>query len=101
MYPTSAESSDNNKNLTSSSNLNITLANGATWTPRTINEEQVKHPNGHTLEIKKQALNHLTLNDGIINLTEGTNQQVVIEDLKGTGGTLNIATSKTNTGFET
>lgn len=100
MYPTSAGSSDN-KNLTSSSNLNITLANGATWTPRTINEEQVKHPNGHTLEIKKQALNHLTLNDGIINLTEGTNQQVVIEDLKGTGGTLNIATSKTNTGFET
>lgn len=100
IYPTSAQSSDN-KNLTSSSNLNITLSNGATWTPRTINEEQVKHPQGHTLEIKKQALNHLTLNDGIINLTEGTNQQVEIEDLKGTGGTLNIATSKTDTGFET
>lgn len=100
MYPTQAESSGD-EDLVSSSNLNITLANGATWTPRTITEEQREHEDGYTLEVKKQALNHLTLNDGIINLTEGTNQQVEIEDLKGTGGTLKIATSKTDTGFET
>lgn len=100
MYPTQAESSGD-ENLVSSSNLNITLANGATWTPRTITEEQREHEDDYTLEVKKQALNHLTLNDGVINLTEGTDQQVEIENLKGTGGTINIVTSKTDTGFET
>lgn len=99
MYPTQAESSGD-EDLVSSSNLNITLANGAAWTPRTITEEQRKHEDGYTLEVKKQALNHLTLNDGVINLTEGTNQQVEIENLKGTGGTINIVASKTDTGFE-
>lgn len=99
-YPTRAESSGN-KDLVSSSHLNITLANGAAWTPRTITEETREHKDGYTLEVKKQALNHLTLNDGVINLTEGTDQQVEIENLKGTGGTINIVTSKTDTGFET
>ena len=98
-YPTRAESSGN-KDLVSSSHLNITLANGAAWTPRTITEEQREHEDGYTLEVKKQALNHLTLNDGVINLTEGTDQQVEIENLKGTGGTINIVASKTDTGFE-
>lgn len=98
-YPTRAESSEN-KDLVSSSHLNITLANGAAWTPRTITEETREHEDGYTLEVKKQALNNLTLNDGIINLTEGTNQQVEIENLKGTGGTINIVASKTDTGFE-
>lgn len=96
-YPTRAESSGN-KDLVSSSHLNITLANGAAWTPRTITEETREHKDGYTLEVKKQALNNLTLNDGVINLTEGTDQQVKIENLKGTGGTINAEATKDDDG---
>ena len=69
--------------------LNISLLNGAQWTPKLIKDEII-NIEGEPFVWKSQAINVLTLSDGVINLTEGTEQVVVIEKLKGTGGIFNI-----------
>lgn len=71
------------------------LSNGAQWNPTVVEETD-----GETTGTTQLAVNKLTFNDGIINL-QTAGQTVEIQNMSGTGGTLNIATSKTNTGFET
>lgn len=71
------------------------LSNGAQWNPTVVEETA-----GETTGTTQLAVNKLTFNDGIINL-QTAGQTVEIQNMSGTGGTLNIATSKTNTGFET
>ena len=94
LYPKDAEQ-EGEKNLVSSSNLKVTLANGAQWTPRTItpSDDDIDGVEVHT---KYQPLNHLTLSGGVINLTEGASQVVKVENLAGTGGTINAAAAEEN-----
>lgn len=76
-------------------NFQLGLSNGAQWNPTVV-----KETDGETTGTTQLAVNKLTFNDGIINL-QTAGQTVEIQNMSGTGGTLNIATSKTNTGFET
>ena len=70
--------------------LNLGISDGAQWTPDlfvdTADEEE-----GMT-EI---SINQLTLNDGVINVEHGAEQTVEIENLTGSGGTINL-TAKTD-----
>lgn len=84
-YPTVNEDASNPSDYTQPKGFNLTLANGATWNPTVIQEEIVG-----SNTVKKQALNNLTFNNGIINIST-VNQQVEIEKLSGSGGTLNLA----------
>ena len=71
----------------------VTLANGAQWTP---NEVAVKDDQAEGSMYT--ALTNLVLNDGVVNLTKASEQQVQIENLKGTGGTINVATTVASDG---
>lgn len=96
LHPKDAEQDgEQNPSLVSSSNLKVTLANGAQWTPRTItpSDDVIDGVEVHT---KYQALNHLNLSGGVINLTEGASQVVEVENLAGTGGTINAAAAEEN-----
>lgn len=86
-YDDDSTTDHNNKHA---SNLRVTLKDGAQWTPRTI---EVTHgTEGNTpLVSKPEDLNFLTLSGGVINLVEGAEQTVNIQNLLGTGGTINIA----------
>lgn len=90
-YPSSYEGDPNtDPNNMNASNLRVTLKDCAQWTPRTI---EVTHgAEGNTpLVSKPEDLNFLTLSGGVINLVEGAEQTVNIQNLSGTGGTINIA----------
>lgn len=90
-YPSSYEGDPNtDPNNMNASNLRVTLKDSAQWTPRTI---EVTHgAEGNTpLVSKPEDLNFLTLSGGVINLVEGAEQTVNIQNLSGTGGTINIA----------
>lgn len=73
----------------------LTLSHGGQWVATTVT------PNSSNESVRYQALNFLTLNDGIITLQQASDQNVVIESLKGTGGTINVKTTKSDTGFTT
>lgn len=90
-YPTSYEQNPNtDPNNMNASNLRVTLKDGAQWTPRTI--EPSSGSVGETeITSKAEDLNFLTLSGGVINLVEGADQTVNIQNLSGTGGTINIA----------
>lgn len=68
--------------------LHVTLADSAQWTPTIITDST----EGDTI-LKGQALNDLTLNGGVINLTQGSDQKVLIKKTSGTGGTVNLSTT--------
>lgn len=68
--------------------LHVTLADGAQWSPTIITDSD----DGDTV-LKGQALNDLTFNGGVINLTQGSDQKVFIEKTSGTGGTVNLSTA--------
>lgn len=90
-YPSSYESDPNtDPNNMNASNLRVTLKDGAQWTPRTIEKTNGSY-HGTPLVSKPEDLNFLTLSGGVINLVEGADQTVNIQNLLGTGGTINIA----------
>ena len=95
LYPINAEQ-NGEKNWISSSNLMVTLANGAQWTPRTIMPSDEVTDKKVQLHTKYQALNHLNLSGGVINLTEGASQVVEVQNLAGTGGTINAVAAEEN-----
>ena len=69
------------------SNMKLTVANGAQWNPTTI-----KSQNNATNGMDNIAINNLALNNGIINLDSSNlagDDAVNIENLTGTGGTIN------------
>lgn len=97
LYPKDAEQDgEQNPSLVSSSNLKVTLADGAQWTPRTITPSDDVTDKGVKVHKKYQPLNHLTLSGGVINLTEGASQVVKVENLAGTGGTINAVAAEEN-----
>ena len=69
------------------SNMNLNVENGAQWNPTTI-----KSQNNETNGVENIAINNLALNNGIINLDSSNlagDDAVNIENLTGTGGTIN------------
>ena len=69
------------------SHMNLNVANGAQWNPTTI-----KSQNNETNGMNNIAINNLALNNGIINLDSNNftgDNAVKIENLEGTGGTIN------------
>lgn len=86
-YARDIEDDEENTN-TKVTGLHVTLADSAQWTPTIITDST----EGDTI-LKGQALNDLTLNGGVINLTQGSDQKVLIEETRGTGGTVNLSTT--------
>ena len=69
------------------SNMKLTVENCAQWNPTTI-----KSQNNETNGVENIAINNLALNNGIINLDSSNlagDDAVNIENLTGTGGTIN------------
>ena len=77
---------------TSVKGLNVTLADGAQWTPTEIKEKTYTRSNGTIISSKPQSLNKLTFNNGVININSA-DQIVEVEKLSGEGGTINVATT--------
>ena len=65
--------------------LTVTLTDGAQWTPTAVVDNDVE--NGGTVYT---AMNRLVLNGGVVNVTTDV-QNLVVESLTGTGGTVNLA----------
>ena len=94
---------DSNGNVTHQPNaseltinhVDITLADSAQWNPNAIQEEGTYDENGNSTSesgMKYSALNNLTIDGGIINLDSSkltTADAVQIQNVKGTGGTIN------------
>ena len=69
------------------SHMNLNVANGAQWNPTTI-----KSQNNETHGMNNIAINNLALNNGVVNLDSNNfagDNAVKIENLEGTGGTIN------------
>ena len=95
--PTKLESAPS---LLTVKNMTLTLADGATWTPTVIEDSDTDVGNGHKTGNKSVALNKLNFNDGIITI-ENSTQTVNVEELSGEGGTVNVRTEVTDSGFDT
>lgn len=87
-YPKDAKKPGYDPKYSSVSQLEISLSNGAQWTPTVIEEREIEKSDVYVQ--KAQAINLLTLSGGIINLNEGAGQVVEIKKLKGSGGIFNI-----------
>lgn len=73
------------------SNLRIKLQNGAVWEPTVIDEIE----NNDTEGLENIPLNNLVLNDATINI-KNSKQTVKVDNLEGTGGTINVAATAAN-----
>lgn len=78
-------------------NLAVGLSNGAQWNPTIVEGDSSDQTSGEG----QLAINQLEMNDGVINLkTPG--QSVQIQEMEGTGGTINIAAQQSDSGeFQT
>ena len=71
--------------------ITLNLSNGAQWNPTVIENSE-----GPAI-VNEQALNKLDLNAGIINI-KTAGQEVKVDNLSGTGGTINAAAQKKEDG---
>lgn len=78
--------------LTKVSGLRLVLADKAQWNPTIITRSEEESSG-----LSPIALNSLTFNNGVINITKTENQKVVIENLQGTGGVVNVAATTDGT----
>ena len=88
---------DDIKDKLSVEGCNITLSNGAQWNATQIITTGTEGKEGSAYV----ALNNLTLNDGIINLDKMKGQALEIENLNGTGGTVNTNSLKNKMTIDT
>lgn len=82
--------------------LRVVLADKAQWNPTIITRSEEENSGITRSEekisgLRPQALNSLTFNDGIINITKAEDQKVAIETLQGSGGTVNVAATTNGT----
>lgn len=87
-YPTEAKRYPEQRYY-STSELRISLSNGAQWTPTLINKS-TSSVNDKEYTSESQDINFLTLSGGVINLNKGAEQVVEIEQLSGSGGVFNF-----------
>lgn len=95
-YPT--ENADK-PNLTEVTKLNVSLSNGAQWTPTVHDLTPVEGQ-----KVEAQSVNQLNLNGGVINVTKelvDANQTVDLDKVTGTGGTINTHVATDAAGNET
>lgn len=78
--------------LTKVSGLRLVLADKAQWNPTIITRSEEENSG-----LSPIALNFLTFNDGVINIIKTENQKVVIENLQGAGGVINVAATTDGT----
>lgn len=78
--------------LTKVSGLRLVLADKAQWNPTIITRSEEENSG-----LSPIALNSLTFNDGVINIIKTENQKVVIENLQGAGGVINVAATTDGT----
>ena len=76
------------------SNVQVSLSNGAQWTPVHVEEFETA-----TDGQKMLSLDYLTLDKGIVNIT-GTDINAKVENLSGANGTINLATTVKDGKFE-
>ncbi len=91
-YPDYFENKPNKDELTSVKAMNVTLSGGAQWTPTEVKKESVEQSAGNvtwTQHSQYQAMNDLTLDGGVVNIT-GDNIDVTVENMTGSG-TINLA----------
>lgn len=81
-----------NEELTKVSGLRLVLADKAQWNPTIITRSEEENSG-----LSPIALNSLTFNDGVINIIKTENQKVVIENLQGAGGVINVAATTDGT----
>lgn len=72
------------------SGFKLIVADNAQWNPTIITRDD-------TAGVVPIAVNSLTLNNGIINITQAEDQKVAIETLQGSGGTVNVAATTDGT----
>lgn len=95
-------SKDDKEKLLKVSGLRVVLADKAQWNPTIITRSEEENSGITRSEeegsgLRPQALNSLTFNDGIINITKAEDQKVAIETLQGSGGTVNVAATTNGT----
>ena len=90
---TSYGSGSTSEDMMAVSGLRLGISNGAHWTPNLVEEYQ-----GETSGLVQTAINDLSFNDGVINLEQGREQNIHIERLSGTGGTVNLTTETNDDG---
>lgn len=81
-----------NEKYTEVQGFNMTLADGAQW-----NANQYEGTDDPEAVFEGLAINNLTFDNGVINVLHGSEQSIEIENLKGSGGTINL-TAKTADG---
>lgn len=81
-----------NEELAKVSGLRLVLADKAQWNPTIITRSEEENSG-----LSPIALNSLTFNDGVINIIKTENQKVVIENLQGAGGVINVAATTDGT----
>ena len=69
----------------------LSISNGAQWNVANIVNNDVQ---------SYIPLNMLTLNNGVINVTEASDQKLEIVEMSGTGGSLNLLVSQDETGLK-
>lgn len=62
--------------------MKLSIEDGANWNPSLID--------GDSNASGPIAVNELSLNEGVININHGSGQDVLVENLSGTGGTINL-----------
>lgn len=78
--------------LTKVSGLRLVLADKAQWNPTIITRSEEENSG-----LSPIALDSLTFNDGVINIIKTENQKVVIKNLQGAGGVINVAATTDGT----
>ena len=68
--------------------LNVTLSNGAVWTPVTVEEFDNQNSDGTYTGQKALAINTLTMEDGVIAIESGVDASV--EEIAGSGGEVHM-----------
>ena len=70
--------------------LKVSLNDGARWNPTVIETSSSNFGDNTTLVKSAEKLDHLTLNQGVVNIRE-VGQKVEVEEITGTGGTIYVA----------
>ena len=95
-YP-SERKNDNGQNDVGAGNgtgLNLTLSNGAQWNPTVMTDS---YDETYQTRSESMALTNLTMNNGVININD-VNQTVNVQNMQGSGGTVNVAAQANSDG---
>ncbi len=95
-YPSGRENTNgqNDVGAGDETGLNLTLSNGAQWNPTVITDSV---DSDTSTSFESMALTNLTMNNGVININD-VNQTVNVQNMQGSGGTVNVAAQANSDG---